>query len=96
MNISSYSFQSTYPNPVQIGTPNPQAVEQNEVNKEVENRPNVTEQPSSSETKTFLEQTNKPSIINLDSSAGSIPATMAVSKFTEVNTLLQANAAYSS
>ena len=96
MNITSYSFQSTYPNPVQIGTPNPQTEQQNEVNAGVENRPKVSEQPTVSETKTFLEQTKKVPSINVDSVAGTIPAADAVSKFTAVNTQLQASAAYSS
>lgn len=96
MNISSYSFKPTYPNPVQVGTPNPQAEQQNEVNKEVENRPSLRENPTPSETKTFLEQSKKNSFISTESLSGSSPAISAVSKFTEVNTQLQASAAYSS
>ena len=94
MNITSYSFQSTYPNQVQVGTPNQQAEVQNKVNQEVENKPNISELPSASQVSTFLEQSKSQPFISADSLSSNSLASQAVSKFTEVNTHLQAISAY--
>lgn len=96
MNVSSYIFQSPYPQAVQFGRPDPVAEaqkQQEENTKQLSQTTTDTSQKAEQYQYTATSQTG--SSVNVAASSTDSGVTGALAEFTSVNTQVQAAAAYS-
>ncbi len=96
MNISSYVFQSPYPNQFQIGRPDP-SLKQNEQQQEAADGFNkIAQQPLQKEVEGYLSSAKTGASVNVANSVANSDVSAAIESFTSANNLVQAASAYNS
>ena len=95
MNISSYVFQSPYPNQIQIGRPDPAVQQQEQQNEAVDALAQNANQSTRQNAEAYLAQNQTGASVNVASVSTEPAVSTALEGFSSANTQAQAAAAYS-
>jgi hypothetical protein len=94
MNVSSYIFQSPYPNQFQIGRPDPSVKESEAQQDAVDSMSKASTQPLQQKTEGYLAEAKTGASVNVAGSIVNSGVSSALEGFSAVNNQMQAVAAY--
>ena len=94
MNVTSYTFQSPYPNQVQVGRPDPQSQQQSQQSEAVNNFSEAANKPTEQEASAYLAQATTGASVNVASASTDVGVSSALDSFSTASSQLQATEAY--
>ena len=95
MNVSSYIFQSPYPNQFQIGRPDPAVKQEQQQEEAVNALNNIATKPTQQNVDAYMSQAKTGASVNVAGSSADAGVSAAIDGFSSANNQIQASAAYS-
>ena len=95
MTISSYTFQSPYPNQIQVGRPDPQPQHQAQRSEGVDTFSKAENRLAQEQSEAYIPQTQTGASVNIAQTSTASSVSSALNSFTTINNQVQAETAYS-